>query len=95
MESDVDKPRNLCYDMHGLPTVPRDSHTVAVAFPILHWESTFLIEKPFSIDCIGGGGCMYMTWELFLLFCGVVIQLIALVVSFFKDNDRHNHTKKK
>ena len=95
MESDVDKPRKLCYDMHGLPTVLWGSQTVAVAFSILRWESRFLIEKPFSIDCIGGGDCMYMTWELFLLFCGVVIQLIALIVSFFKDNDRHNHTKKK
>ena len=38
---------------------------------------------------------MYMTWEVFLLFCGVILQLIALVVSFFKDNDHHNDTKKK
>lgn len=38
---------------------------------------------------------MYMTWELFFLFCGVILQLVMLVVSIFKDNDRHNHTKKK
>ena len=38
---------------------------------------------------------MYMTWEVFLLFCGVVIQLIMLIISIFKDNDHHNDTKKK
>ncbi len=38
---------------------------------------------------------MYMTWDLFLLFCGVIIQLITLIVSIFKDNDHHNDTKKK
>ena len=38
---------------------------------------------------------MYMTWDVFLLFCGVVIQLIAFIVGIFKDNDHHNDTKKK
>ena len=40
---------------------------------------------------------MYMTWELFFLFCGVVIQIIMLVISICKDknNDHHDHEKKK
>lgn len=29
---------------------------------------------------------MYMTWEIFLLFCGVMIQLITLIVSIFMNN---------
>jgi hypothetical protein len=36
-----------------------------------------------------------MTWEMFLLFCGVIIQLIALIISIFKDSNHHNDTKKK
>ena len=38
---------------------------------------------------------MYMTWELFFLFCGVVIQLIMLVINICNDNDHHDHKKKK
>ena len=33
---------------------------MAVAFSILRWESTFLIEKPFSVDRIGGGEIVYV-----------------------------------
>lgn len=38
---------------------------------------------------------MYMTWELFLLFCGVIMEVIALVRDFMKDDDDHDHKNKK
>ena len=38
---------------------------------------------------------MYMTWELFFTFCGVILQLITLIVCILKNNDHHNDTKKK
>ena len=34
-QNEVDKPRNLCYDIRGLPTALPSGHTVAVAFPVL------------------------------------------------------------
>ena len=37
---------------------------------------------------------MYMTWEVFLLFCGVIIELIALVRDITNDDD-HDHKNKK
>ena len=38
---------------------------------------------------------MYMTWEVFLLFCGVIMQLIILVKDFLKNDDDQNHKNKK
>lgn len=38
---------------------------------------------------------MYMTWEVFLMFCGLIIQLIRLVRDLLKNNDDHDHKNKK
>ena len=38
---------------------------------------------------------MYMTWEVFLMFCGLIIQLIMLVRDLLKNNDDHDHKNKK
>ena len=37
---------------------------------------------------------MYMTWELFFMFCGVILQVIILIHSIYKGNDHHDHNHK-
>jgi hypothetical protein len=54
-----------------------------------HWESIFSLSEAFP-DVSNRGEVieLYMTWEVFFLFCTVVIDLLALVVIIYQNNKK-------
>ena len=73
----------------GLPTTRKGGHTVRL---LSLWNSSgkylFVIYAFPEVSYGGEVKELYMTWEVFFLFCTVVIDLLALVVMIYQNNKK-------
>lgn len=85
----LDKSRRGWYNKPWATDRPKGRPYGAVAFLVNSSGKYLLIIYAFPEVSYGGEVKeLYMTWEVFFLFCTVVIDLLALVVIIYQNNKK-------